>query len=131
MIQQLLNRFAKLVGERVTIVGERLPEPFDRVHVRAVEWTGTLAGCDAVALVEFGARCRCPTPHTLAFPGRMFIGHRVQECLKHLRVAVRHDQADQPAAGRVDRADDVPANVPAVVSPSWAMCVDDGCINVK
>ena len=48
--------------------------------------------------------------------GGMFFGHRIQKGLKHLRVAVRHDQTDEPPGGGIDGADDVPSNVTSVVS---------------
>ena len=46
----------------------------------------------------------------------MFFGHRIQEGLEHLRVAVRHDQADEPPGGGTDGSDDISSNVTAVVA---------------
>jgi hypothetical protein len=46
----------------------------------------------------------------------MFLGHRIQEGLKHFGVAVRHDQADEASGSGIDGPDDISSHMPSVVS---------------
>lgn len=50
----------------------------------------------------------------------MFSGHRIQEGLKHLRVAVRHDQTDEASGSGADGPDDISAHMTSVIALRWS-----------
>lgn len=125
LIEHLSNRVAELIAELFSVSSEIarhpvpfeiLPEPFDRIHVRAVG--RQKHGLDVMPIQPLGL---VPTgivqnqTDSLALIG-MLLGHRIQEGLKHLRITMRNDQADEPPGSGTDRADDVSSNVTSVIA---------------
>lgn len=96
---------------------EMLPEPFDGVEVRAVRREVDrldMMPFQSLGLVPAGVVENEQNPFT--FLPRSFLCHGVEEGLENFRIAVRNDEADELAAGGVHRADDVPAQMSAMVA---------------
>ncbi len=123
--KQLPDPVEELVGEFLAALGqepcevvalEMLPESFDRVEVGAVGWQELcLDVLPAQALRLVPARVVENYDDALPRLRRKLFRHRVEECLEDLRIVVRHDEADELAAAGIDRADDVLADVAAVI----------------
>jgi len=112
------KRFPVLRDEaREVLAFEMLPQPFYGVEVRAVgrevDWLDVMP-VEPLGLVPAGVVENEQDPFAF-FPGSLG-GHGVEECLEDFRVTVRDDEADELAACGVHRADDVPAQMSAVVA---------------
>lgn len=96
---------------------EMLPESFYGVEVRAVR-----REVDRLDMMPFQPLGLVPAgvveneQNPFAFLPRSFLCHGVEEGLENFRIAVRNDEADELAAGGVHRADDVPAQMSAMVA---------------
>lgn len=98
------------------VVFELLPELFDEIEIGAV---GREAGrFDVVPDEPFGSVLAGVVENqgdALPFLGVDFGGHGVEEYQEGFRVAVRDDEVHQLAACGINRADNILANVPAVM----------------
>lgn len=102
---------------REVMAFEMLPEPFYGIEVRAVRREVDpldMMPVQPLGLVPAGVVENEQNP--FAFLPGSFLGHGVEERLEDFRIAVRNDEADELAACGVHCADDVPAQMSAMVA---------------
>lgn len=118
-MEDLFPKCFPVLGDeaREVMAFEMLPEPFYGVEVRAVRREVDrldVMPVQPLGLVPAGVVENEQNP--FAFLPGGFLGHGVEERLEDFRIAVRNDEADELAACGVHRADDVPAQMSAMVA---------------